>query len=123
MTATMIDSGAYSAWKRDQPIDLAAYIKFLKRFGAYIDVAVSLDVIPGERGEYEFDQQCIEAAAQQSYENHLRMKDTGLRPVPVYHQGDDVRWLHRYLDDGETYVGLSPYKRQGRKGQTAWLDE
>jgi hypothetical protein len=123
MIKTFIDCGAYSAWKKNECSDLKLYIAFIKRFGAFFDSYSNLDVIAGRNGQYEFDPRRNEAAARQSYQNLQRMKDAGLNPIPVFHQGEDFSWLQRSIDDGERYIGFSPYKRQGRIGAMAWLDQ
>lgn len=108
MIKVLLDSGAYSAWRRGVRIDVKDYIAFIKRNAAHIEAYVSLDVIPGHGGRTA-DAAVIEKAAKQSYANHQRMKDAGLRPLPVFHQDDDFEWLESYLGDGETSIAFAAH--------------
>lgn len=94
----ILDSGAYSAWKLGKPVDIDAYCDFLLANLDWIGHYVCLDVInPGNPEE----------AARASFENLLHMRKRGLDPMPVYHVGEDVSWLHRMLDLGCRHIGLS----------------
>lgn len=118
----MLDSGAYTAWRQEIEIPLASYIDYIKRNEPLLDCYVNLDVIPGTHGRREWQSSSIEAAAKLSYQNQQRMKDAGLRPIPVFHQDEGMHWLERYVSDGESYIALSPYKRDDRASATRWLD-
>jgi hypothetical protein len=113
----MLDSGAFGAWRRGIRLDLGDYIAFITRNASLLRYYVSLDIIPPEGAS----QETVEACAAQSYENHQRMRDAGLRPIPVFHQGDAWQWLERYLADGEHYIALSALKKD-RRGEIDWLD-
>lgn len=94
----LLDSGAFSAWRLGQPINLNEYCDFLLENQDWIGHSVALDVInPGDP----------EAAARESYNNYLYMRKRGLDPIPVFHVGEDVVWLKRLIAAGATYVGLS----------------
>jgi len=118
----LLDSGAFSAWTRKEEIDIKNYIAFLKEYDDYIWHSVNLDVIPGARDEVRTRAQ-VEESAKLSYRNQQIMKDAGLRPVPVFHQGEPFTWLERLLKDGETYIGISPFKDIPISIQCQWLDE
>lgn len=94
----MLDSGAFSAWRKQEPIDLDTYCQFLLDNGDVIDTCVVLDYI---------DPSDPETAAERSFDNWLRMRERGLNPIPVFHAREHIRWLDRMLDAGATYVGLS----------------
>jgi hypothetical protein len=49
------------------------------------------------------------------------MQDAGLNVIPVFHHGEDVNWLIRYLDEGTTYIALSPSKRAAQGEIINWL--
>ena len=53
------------------------------------------------------------------------MKEAGLHPIPVFHQGENWLWLEKMLKDGETYIGLSTggQHRQPRPSIYRWLDQ
>lgn len=77
--ATMLDSGAYSAWSAGKEINMDALcIEALKPCW---DEVVALDVIG-------------DAAA--SLKNSLEMKDRGLTVMPVFHFGDPWEVLEEY---------------------------
>jgi hypothetical protein len=118
----LLDSGAYSAWTQGTDIDLDDYIQFIKRNEQHLDRYVSLDVIPGVRGQPATDPGMIEEAARASYRNFQVMMGAGLRPIPVFHQSESFDWLERYLEDGAPYIGLSPWKRGGWGRSSTWLD-
>jgi len=91
----MLDSGAYSAWKKSSTVCLADYIAYIKRnqIGKY----VALDVVGDP-----------EATAH----NTIAMESAGLFPIPVFHIDADWRILdglvsrYRYIALGGT-VGRS----------------
>jgi hypothetical protein len=117
----MVDSGAYSAWKSDIEIDpeeyLNEYIDYIFRNAPYLDTYVVLDIIPGTRG-------CSpEESAQQSYANLKYMEERGLSPIPVFHQGERWYWLKRLIDEGYSYIGISPDNDRTTKQKQIWLDE
>jgi hypothetical protein len=120
----MLDSGAYSAWAQKKEIDIDAYIAFIKKHRAKFSSYVNLDVIPGEVGDDAVRRRrAMEASAKKSYVNLLYMKKRGLSPMPVFHQGEDFKWLRRMLDDGEPYVGLSPTSNLTTTAIRHWLDQ
>jgi hypothetical protein len=94
----ILDSGAYSAWRLGKPIDLEKYCDWLEANIDWIGPYVALDVIGPNDSE---------AAAKASYTNLVRMQQRGLKPIPVWHAGEDVKWLYKMLDLGCDYIGLS----------------
>lgn len=94
----MMDSGAFSAWKLNRPVNLEAYCDFLLENADWIDVPVALDeIIPNDP----------ELAAKRSFDNLVYMRSRGLDPVPVWHVRESIDWIKRILDLGCQYVGLS----------------
>ena len=81
-----VDSGAYSVFRRGHVVALLNYISYLKANQQYLHKYVSLDVIPGKDGIRGPDPEAVE----QSYHNHLLMKDAGLSPLPVVHRQDPM---------------------------------
>ena len=94
-----LDCGAYGAWKHGITLDLDQYMSYVKLNQPLFHSHPNLDIIPGTDGS--------ERAATQSYQNQQRMKDAGLSPMPVFHRGDDFKFLERYLADGETSIALA----------------
>lgn len=109
----LIDNGAYTMYRNGTTIDIDAYIKWLNDNDKYIDYAIALDDIPGIFGE-SATLDDVQKSAQITYDNYMYMKERVVSPhklLPVYHQGDDIKWLHKYLDmDDLDYMCLSANK-------------
>ena len=43
--------------------------------------------------------------AEESWENQKYMEENGLRPIPVFHYGEDFKWLRKYVDNYD-YIGI-----------------
>jgi hypothetical protein len=119
----LLDSGAYTSWTQGVGINIDDYIAFVQRNRHLISNYVNLDVIPGAMGRMDWRSEAIEKSATGSYANLQRMKDAGLTPIPVFHQGERFHWLERLLDDREPYVGISPYMRSSQRETIRWLDQ
>lgn len=119
----LLDSGAFSIWKRGLEFPLNDYIEYCHRHKDNVDAYVALDALPGENGMMDHSQAAIEKSASKSYENLQIMKAAGLSPVPVFHQGERFEWLDKMLQDGETYIGISPYLRSHQSEIIHWMDK
>lgn len=109
----IIDSGAYSAWRRGTNVDLDKYCDFLLDNQDWISHYVALDVIsPGDP----------EAGAAASFANYKRMRERGLRPIGVYHTDEDEKWLCRLLDAGCDYLALSAISKTTTLAANPWYD-
>lgn len=132
----LCDSGAFTSWnlaqkkkKEGDPnwkkflVNLQDYIAFVHKHSDIIWRAVNLDVIPGEQGkEPSLDE--IETAAQQGFDNLMIMKQHGINPIHVYHQGEDLRWLDKMIVEGACdYVGISPCNDYPTERKRNWLDQ
>lgn len=94
----MMDSGAYSAWRTGNPIDLVEYCDWLEEHQHRIGPYAALD---------EIDPDDPVNAARRSYENLEYMLGRGLCPIPVFHIREPFEWLERILATKVPYVGLS----------------
>lgn len=85
------------------------YAKFIKKYNWGIDYYANVDVIPH---------------AELTYRNQKYLEEKhGLHPVPVVHFGTDLKWLHRYLDEGYSYIGIGGLVgSSGKKECRDWLD-
>lgn len=119
----LLDSGAFSAWRRNIDLPLKDYMAYCKAHAKDVDAYVNMDCIPGENGKMDHSQSSIEKSAAKSYENLQLMKAEGLSPIPVFHQGERFEWLDKMLADGETYVGISPYMRAHQSEIIQWMDK
>jgi hypothetical protein len=122
----MLDSGAFTWWNKNVGTSKDVkdvigtdwsrgsgfekykreYIDWLKKFGSFIDVYVTLDVIfdPGR-----------------TWAVWKEMREEGLSPVPVVHYGTDYRLVEKYLEEGVKYIGTGGLVG-GRKVISQWMD-
>jgi len=83
------DNYAYAKTKEFRDY-LDAYIKFVHENKDYLTTYVNLDVIGN---------------ADLTWENQKIMESHGLKPIPVYHFGENFKWLKMYVDKYD-YVGI-----------------
>jgi hypothetical protein len=123
----ILDSGAFSAWSRGEVLDIDAYIAFIFANAEHVDHYVNLDVIPGSFGVVPSPTE-VEASARQSWDNLLYMEAHGLKPMPVFHMGEDFEWLRRIVNARAQrgrqldYVGISPANDRPTAQKRKWLD-
>lgn len=117
----LLDSGAFGAWNQGKEINLKEYVKYLQEWKNYIWQYACLDHIPGKPYTPRTTDD-VKEAAKKSYRNQQIMKDAGLSPIPVYHQGEDPKWLEKMLAEGEPYIGVSPLDDTPRQAQQNFLD-
>ena len=112
----LIDSGAHSAHTKGITLDLEEYIGFVNENIDKFTLYVQVDKIPGVYRMPKTAKDWLEAP-QLSWENYLYMREKSKdssKLVPVFHQGEDLKWLRNMLDykfsDGShiPYIGLSP---------------
>ncbi len=119
----ILDSGAYTVWSQNASIDIKDYLAFCVQYPG-ISYYVNLDSIPGVMNDKKsLTPAAISAACKLSWDNYLLMiqelpKD---KVIPVFHQNDDVRWLHKYLEFGVKYIGISPANDEQTRGRLKWL--
>lgn len=101
-----LDSGAFSAFTKGVHIDIQEYIKFIKDNERYIDVYANLDVI---------------GDAEATLKNQRIMEDAGLKPLPCFHYGDDIFYLHTYLQEHD-YIALGGMVPISTNDLAHWLD-
>ena len=102
-----LDSGAYSAWSQKKEIDIHAYIKFIKDNKKAIAIYANLDDIN---------------SPDKTWENQKIMEKAGLKPLPVYHFGEDDKYLVRLLDKGYDYISLGGMVPISNTILVQWLD-
>lgn len=108
LPSIFIDSGGFSAATQGVDIDIDSYCEWIKQYQSLIHVYANLDVI----GDPE-----------KTYDQQKMMEDKGLKPLPVFHTGEPVKWLERYIDEGYEYIalgGMVPYARD-RKKLIQWM--
>lgn len=124
----LVDSGAFTAWTKGRPIDLAAYIGFCQGLEARaaagtlnLDGYLALDVIPGEPGRMPTEEEARWATGK-SLENLAAMRAAGLRPIPIYHEGEPVEVLDHYVAEGHEVIALGATFSRGKPTLIDWLD-
>lgn len=103
-----LDSGAFSAWSQGEEIDIQEYISFIKKNEKHINLYSNLDVIGN-------------AAA--TWENQKIMEKAGTNPVPVFHYGEDIKWLKKLLRKKYEYISLGGMVPISTKDLIPWLDD
>jgi len=104
----MLDSGAFSVWNSGAEIDIRTYIDFCHQHPG-VSYYVCLDAIPGKPGLPNSRlPELVAAACETSWNNYqLMIKELPIEKViPVFHRGEDLKWLERYIEFGSPYVGL-----------------
>jgi hypothetical protein len=86
----LLDSGAYTAFKKKIVIDIKKYAQFVVEEGHRFSGCFNLDSI---------------GDARVSYLNWKYLKDAGAETIPVYHIGTPEIWLQKYLKQTD-YIGL-----------------
>ena len=128
----LIDSGAFSAHTRDAEVDVDAYIAYLNEIDDYVHAAAQVDKIPG-KFRHPKTRQELEEAPELSWKNYLYMRARLKSPdklMPIFHQGEDYKWLHNILewrdpDTGEQikYMGISPANDQPVKEKIKFIEK
>jgi len=118
----MLDSGAYSCWRKKEALDLWDYCDYLDDNRENFEWCVNLDVIPGEFGHVPSSEQ-IDVAAKKSDLNYRALVREGHNPLPVFHQGERWYWLDKMIDSGAEYIGISPGNDRTTSQKREWLDE
>jgi hypothetical protein len=104
-----LDSGAFSAFSQGAKVDIVAYCNYISQYKHLLTVYSNLDVIGSAEG---------------TFANQKHMEKRGLEPLPVFHVGEDWKYLKTYLEY-RPYIalgGMVPYNSSGRsKKIIPWL--
>lgn len=111
-----VDSGAWTAYTKGVDIDIQEYCDYINSIGDCIELAAEVDKIPGRFGKPVTDQEAAEAP-EISWNNYMYMlehvnKEYRDKIVPVFHYGEDFKYLKQILEytfeDGHhiDYMGL-----------------
>lgn len=79
-----VESEAYRAYRR-------AYLEHLRREQGNLSAFSNLDVVHN---------------AELTWKNQQWFEKRGVKPLPVFHLGSDVKWLRRYIELGYSYICL-----------------
>lgn len=124
-----VDSGAYTCHTKGVELDVDEYIQYLnERQGGFSAIA-QVDKIPGEFKKKKTLQQ-LKEAPELSWENYLYMRERVIDKdclLPIFHQGEDMRHLHRMLEwtdeNGKhiPYIGISSANDVSTKMKDKWF--
>jgi len=87
----LFDSGAYSALTKGKHIALTKYMEFIREISDLISEYVQLDYI----GNPFITQKYFEI-----------MRNENLKPIPVFHYGDNESFLEFFINSGEKRIAL-----------------
>jgi len=121
----ILDSGAFSAWTKEKPINVETYIEFIHNHHEKFTYIVGLDVIPATFGQTSISALEQEDAARRGWLNYLTMVERGVpdnKLLHVFHMGESFKWLKKAIYKMD-YIGLSPANDCNTKQKIRWLDE
>lgn len=95
LAGCMLDSGAFTAWTQGIELKLDAYIEFWHRYSDWWDCVVALDKVGDPLVSWQNAREMVRQGVGREH---------GV--IPVYHIGEDIKWLKRYCRNYE-HVGLS----------------
>jgi hypothetical protein len=116
----MLDSGAFTAWKKRTEISLDEYMFFIEDHAHLLDCYVALDVIPGQPGRLPTEDEA-KYATERTIQNLDRMVAAGFHPVPVYHEGEPIEILDEFVYRGFDLIALGATASRGRPSVVHWL--
>lgn len=103
----ILDSGAYTAWKKKANITLLQYMEFIHNHRKYLWRYINLDVIGDDES---------------SFNNFMEMRDHGFNPIPVWHYEGDWEYLKLYAGMSK-YIFLGGSVGQPVKVKASWVAE
>ena len=124
-----IDSGAFSVHTKGIELNVDEYIDYINSIDDDIHIFAQVDKIPGEFGKEKTKEQILEAP-KLSWDNYLYMKEKVVsrdKLLPIFHQGEDFKWLHNMLEytheDGShiSYIGISPANDKSAKEKEIFI--
>jgi len=130
----IVDSGAFSAWNKGSVIDITSYIEYSLKAIEEGKVSnkdihiVNLDVIPGKAGETKnlqkftntANKDLINKAAKEGFTNLKKMVAANIKPIHVFHQGEEWKWLERMIQYTD-YIGISPANDMPPASKKQWI--
>lgn len=125
-----VDSSAYSAHTKGAVVDVDSYIDYLNENTGMFDAIAELDEIPGKFRQPKTREQLIEAP-RKSWENYLYMRERVIDTehlLPIFHMGEDFKWLELMLDSTFEngahipYIGISPANDSTTKFKDKWME-
>lgn len=129
-----VDSGSYSAFTKGKVVNVDEYIELLNSIDDELYIFAQVDKIPGEWGKERTPEQLAEAP-KLSWDNYLYMVNRVKSPeklIPIFHQGEDFKWLENMLNYKYTegplkgqyikYIGISCSKDIASSAWAPWFN-
>lgn len=126
-----VDSSAYSAHTKGLEVDIDEYIAYINSNKGMFECIAELDEIPGEYRKPKTREQMLRAPAK-SWENYLYMRERVIDNhalLPIFHQGEDFKWLELMLEttfeNGKhiPYIGISPANDVSTPQKDIWMEQ
>lgn len=124
----MYDSGAFTAWSKGKEVDLDALIRIydimLEKYESHAQAAwlISLDKIPGKRGQTATPEEIDEAVRISDLNFAILEKRYGERVLPVFHQNESDDRLHEVAAMAP-YICVSPRNDLHEGSRRRWSQE
>lgn len=124
----MLDSGAFSAWTRGIHLDLDEYTDFFFTNEDLFDFVVGIDKLPsffGDTCAHRLIKE-FESSAEISWRNTEYLLSQGMtkkRLIPVFHQGEDFKWLEFLLKQDFFLLGISPGNDRSSQDKRMWIGD
>lgn len=122
----LIDNGAFTVHRQGGTLDIDKYIEYINENDEYCDYFIALDEIPGKWGQERTREEILHAPLQ-TWENYLYMIEKVNKPeklLPVFHQGDDFKWLEKILTHPTPkYICISGNKELTNKRREAFYKQ
>jgi hypothetical protein len=119
----MLDSGAFTAWKRGEYLSLDQlreyYARFVERDDGLFDQLwlINLDVITDDTMTADDKKD----AARRSDDNFRSLRsEFGNRVLPVFHQGEGEARLKEVIEQADDYLCVSPNNKLSEKRRWPW---
>lgn len=103
----MIDSGAHSVATMKEAVSVEEYGKWLVSLGGMPrSVYINLDVVPYQHGDEIPPASRWDKSAEEGWENLKYLESLGLKPIHVFHGGENQKWLDKLIDNYEN-IGIA----------------
>jgi hypothetical protein len=136
----MVDSGAYSAMTLGYSIRVEDYANFILDHVSWAKYKINLDVInPVSSGEggakarlvgkwrglhFPTSPEGFEKAAAGSCKNFEYLRKRGVKGlVPVFHYGERLYWLEKYLEEADGLIGIAASSSPSQSIRFPWYGQ
>ena len=115
-----LDSGAFSSMTKGINVDLKAYCRFIQKNA---DIVEKVDgvTMASVLDSIALSEEARLTSVCKTWENQQAMEREGVRPLPCFHYGEDVKALDYYVANYE-YITLGGMVPISTKQLIIWLD-